>query len=491
MPDSDAGASSALSKGRSLRVLAATALRWSMGARLATQVIRWGVTLVVIRLLTPEDYGLLAMAMVVISFATLFNELGASAVIVRTPTLSRNEIGSLQGLVATLNLVLAAIVFLAAPFVSAFYGTDITMIVRVCCLMFLAYSIGIVQEALLIRAMDFKSRALVDTTSQLTGAMTTLALALLGHGVWALVVGMIVGRTINALGFLWLVPECYPWRLSPAELRPHVKYAGTMLLQRVVTWIPGHATTLIIGVLRGAAPLGLYHVGRDLAFMPLMKVGSVLNEVGFATYARSQDRMNGVSKALIKSVEFLSFVFVPYALLAIVLAPNAVAVVLGEQWLGLVPILQWMVVALPFRVLNIQLTAALNAAGHAGAGLRVQTASAILTTIGVAGGALWSIEAAAAGWAVAVPLVHVVALREAGRTLGLELRPLLKAYARSAVVGLVGAGAVLIAKPTVAESDPMFVLAILLLAGASAAIVGILAVDRRRFRQIVRFTRAR
>lgn len=480
-----------MSKAVSLRVAAATALRWSIGARFATQIIRWGATLLVIRLLTPEDYGLLAMTMVVISFATLFNELGAAAVIVRRHDLSPNEIGSLQGLVAALNLGLGLIVFLLAPYVSALYGSDITTILRACCLMFLAYSVGIVQEALLIRAMDFKSRALVETTAQVTGAVLTLGLALLGFGVWALVFGMLATRTLKALGFLRLVPERYPWRLSLADVRPHIGYAGTIALQRMVYWIPGNVTVMLIGILKGPALLGLYNVGKDLAFLPLNKLGSVLNEVGFATYARSQEKIDGVRNALEKSLAFVSFAFIPYALLGAALAPEAVAVVLGERWLPVVPIIQLMIVAVPFRALNVQLSEALNAAGDARGGLRIQLGFAILTTTCVAAGAFWSIETAAAGWAVAMPLVHALALREARRSLGLSLKPLWRPYGRSLAVGVAAVLAVLLARSALGPVDPVVAFPLLGVAGTALAVATVAILDRERLLDVARFARAR
>lgn len=480
-----------MSKAVSLRVAAATALRWSVGARFATQIIRWGATIVVIRLLTPEDYGLLAMTMVVISFATLFNELGAAAVIVRRHDLSPNEIGSLQGLVAALNLSLGIIVFLLASYVSALYGSDITTILRVCCLMFLAHSIGIVQEALLIRAMDFKSRALVETAAQISGAVLTLTLALMGFGVWSLVFGMLATRTLKALGFLRLVPERYPWRLSLADIRPHIGYASTIALQRIVYWIPGNVTVMLIGILKGPAPLGLYNVGKDLAFLPLNKLGSVLNEVGFATYARSQEKIDGVRKALEKSLAFVSFAFIPYALLGAALAPEAVAVVLGERWLPVIPIIQLMIVAVPFRALTVQLSEALNAAGDARAGLRIQLAFAGLTTTCVVAGAFWSIEAAAAGWAVSMPLVHAFALREARRSLGLSLKTLLWLYGRSLSVGIIAAGVVMLARQGLDDLTPLLVFASLTGTGAATGAVCMALLDRQRLSDIISFARAR
>ena len=421
-----------------LRIAAATALRWSIGARMATLVIGWAATLVVIRLLHPEDYGLMALVMVVITFATLFNELGASAVIVRTPNLSDNEIGSIQGLVAALNLSLAAAVFFVAPLVSAFYGADITALLRTASLLFVAYSIGIVQEALLIRAMNFKARALVETTAQLAHAAVTLTLALNGFGVWSLVLGLIVARMMKALGFLMLVPQRFPWRLVPGELRRHLAYCGSLTAQRLLYWLPDNVTTAAIGILAGPAKLGLFAVGKDLALLPLGKFGASLNEVGFATYSRAQAKVNGIKHSLEKSIAFVSFCLVPYAIVAAAIVPVAVPVVLGKQWILVIPIIQLILIAMPFRALNTQVLSAINAAGLARVGLQVQLVNSTLLVTFVTGGALWSIETAAAGWTIAMPAAHLFNLLQARRAFGMRVSLVCGYYWRSALIGLAG-----------------------------------------------------
>jgi len=472
-----------------LRVRAASALRWSIVGRIGTQIIRWAATLIVIRLLAPEDYGLMAMAMAVIAFAALFNELGANAVIVRNAGLSREEIGSIQGLVAVLNLTLGGILYAMAPLIAQLYESDVTAVLRGCCLVFPAFAVAIVQEALLIRDMDFRSRMLVETTAQLTGSLTALLLAWLGAAVWALVVGMIVTRMIMAAGFFLLVPERFPWRLDWRDLRPYIGFAAALSLQRAVSWLYVHFTTFVLGTFNSATLLGLYSIGKDLAFLPIDKFGSVLNQVGFATYARSQDFTKGIRRALEKSLDYLIFLFTPYAILGAVMAPIAIEAVLGEQWLAVVPMAQLFLIALPFRAFNTQLAEAFNAAGQAGVALQMHAANAVLALTCIISGSFWSIEGAAAGWAVAMPLAYANNLRIAKSALGLDTRRIMAAHLRPLACAGVAAAVTWSVALSIQLSSALLELAVMMTAGACTLITVMLLLDRTRMIELIRFLR--
>ena len=471
----------------SLRSRAATALRWSIAGRLITQVISWASTLVVIRLLAPQDYGLMAMAMGIISFAILFNTMGANAVIIRNKDLSDDEIGSLQGLVAVLNLGLGALIFLAAPVASHFYGTDVTTILRVCCLVFVSYAISVVQESLLIRALDFKSRTLAESTGQVAGALAALALAWLGAGVWALVISMITIRSVTAIGFLYVVKERFAWRLNWGDLRPHAGYASAMLVQRLLGWWPQNFTAVVIGAMRGPEQLGIYYVAQTLAFLPTAKFGGSISQVSFATYALSQERQDGVANALRKSLSFIAFVLFPYSIIGAAWMPVLLPIVLGETWRPAVLSVQLFLLALPFHTMNFQLTIAANASGDAGLALSARLVAAALTTaLVIAGGAI-SVEWAAGGWLVATPVAHFIMIAIINRAVPIRIGALLLIYAKPVAVGVAAALAA-VALQTMTISGYLYLdIAIQLVASLAVGTALAFVLDRERFKDIIAF----
>lgn len=481
MPDSSSS---------NIKKLAASGLRWAILARIGTQTVRWAATIVVIRLLTPDDYGMMAMAMAIISLAMLFNELGVRLVIIRHSNLSCSQIGSLQVFVAALNFFLFMLVVLAAPYASLIYDSDITSVLRACSLVFLTYAIGSVQETLLIRAMNFKKRAYAETTAQLAGSLVSLLLAFLGFGVWSLVLGLLTVRIISALSFYRFVPERYPWRFRYADISPFVGYAGAVSFQRILSWVPTHLIPMTLGIIGSQQALGLYVVGQNLSFLPLTKFGSAFQQVSVATYAKSQDKSQNVSGALQKSLCYLGSIFFPYSLFVIVIAPLAVVFVLGPLWVELVIFIQAMVLALPFRSFNLQLIAAINIIGDTKVGLSMSSVQAILPfTMVIAGSLGGGLVGAGLGWAISVPVAHGLCLWLSRRRLPIDATNLAVSYLRSIGVGIGVVIVILGAKKLLVLSHPMLQLAVLSVIGVFSFALLSLLINRRQITDVYRFIR--
>ena len=472
-----------------IKKLAAAALRWAIFARIGVQIIRWSATIIVIRLLTPNDYGTMAMAMAVVAFASLFNELGVRLVIVRHAGLTTSQIGSLQVFVAGLNILLCLIAMLTAPYASLLYGHDITDVLRICALTFLTYAIGFVQESLLVRVMDFKKRAYAETASQLGGSIVSLLLAFFGFGVWALVVGFLTVRTISAALFYHYVPKRYPWRFRYTDIQPFIGYASGLSLQQFIAWVPTHLIPMVIGIIHNQHMLGFYVVGQNLSFLPLTKFGSAFQQVGIATYAKSQTETQQVTGALRKSLCYLSSIFFPYMFFVIVIAPLAVEVVLGPTWFELTTFIQIMVLALPLRACNLQLIAAVNVIGDTKVGLKINAIQAVLSFTMVIAGSFSGLAGAAFGWALSVPITHALGIWLTRHCLPMGIWDLILAYLRPATVGI---GIVIIiasALPLTEQFRPFLQLAIMSVLGVVGFVLLSLIINRSQFMEIVRFIR--
>ncbi len=167
---------------------AVSALKWSAISKVVGQLVSWAVTVLVIRLLSPDDYGLIAISAVIISIFTSIAELGLGASIVQSRAISKNELEKLAGALLALNLGLGLIVGLAAPLAGALFNDSrLIDVVRVSALQFLFNAAATVPQSMVYREMRFKWLAFVDLASGLMTSLITLALAWRGAGVWALV----------------------------------------------------------------------------------------------------------------------------------------------------------------------------------------------------------------------------------------------------------------------------------------------------------------
>src|SRR3989442_13120486 len=190
-----------------LRQQILSGLRWSAGVRLASQLFTWAVTLVVVRLLSPEDYGLLSMAMVVVGFLYMFAEFGMGPAVVQKSEISELELRKVFGLIVVIHGSLCILLALAAPLIAAFFAEPrLVVLIRALSVLFLISAFQVMPDALLQRRMEFRRRSLNDFAGAICGSVTTLIGALLHWGVWALVAGTFVTQAWKSIGLNRIMP---------------------------------------------------------------------------------------------------------------------------------------------------------------------------------------------------------------------------------------------------------------------------------------------
>ncbi|HKE93126.1 MAG TPA: oligosaccharide flippase family protein, partial [Povalibacter sp.] len=168
----------------------ASALKWTGLAKGVGQVVSWGVTLIVLRLLAPADYGLIAIVSVIIALLASVAELGLGASVIQSANLRPEELAAVSGLVVLCNIAIGVLLALCAPLFAWFYGEPrLTALIQVASLSFAFFALNTVPQALAYRDMNFKWLAMVELTGVLVSGVATLILALFGFGVWALLLG--------------------------------------------------------------------------------------------------------------------------------------------------------------------------------------------------------------------------------------------------------------------------------------------------------------
>jgi len=187
-------------------------LRWSVSARFAGQLFNWAVTIIVIRLLNPADYGLMAMATVFSAFLYLFNTLGLDAILVQKKDLQEIDRRRVFGAVIMTNLIIFFGLMVSAPFIADFFGESrLISIIRIEALSFLIAIFETLPIAKLERDIAFKHRSIVEFCSMLISSTSTLVLAYHGYGVWALVYGSLIYSASNTFGLNIIAPSwCLP-----------------------------------------------------------------------------------------------------------------------------------------------------------------------------------------------------------------------------------------------------------------------------------------
>jgi O-antigen/teichoic acid export membrane protein len=302
-------------------------------------------TLILARLLAPEDFGLLAIATVAVGLLLSVTDLGMTPALIQRADVSDREYDVAWNVNAVRAVAVSAILFAFAPGIAALFAEPRAAGV----LAFLAFrplveASGSIKLVGLIRLLDHRRLAIVALAAAVID--TIVAVALASHiGVWALVAGTLSGAIVSAAASHVIAPYRPRVVLAADTLRPLTRYGRWIFLTGVVAIAANAAVQLLIARRLGTAELGLYVLATRLGFLPSEIAGQVVGEVAFSVYARLQDDRARVARAFRSILVGLATMLVPASVLLVILAPWLVRVVLGDRWQGSESMIQLLVLA--------------------------------------------------------------------------------------------------------------------------------------------------
>lgn len=422
----------------SLRSQALSGFRWTASVRLASQLITWGITLAVIRLLTPADYGLLAMATVFVSFLSMFSELGLGAAVVQKADVDEPLLRRVFGVILVIHFSLAALLVLAAPLIAGFYDEPrVIPVIRALSLQFVLAGFAVIPDAQLQRKMEFRNRSLLDLCNAVLASLTTLSLALAGAGVWALVVGSLISQLGKTVGLNWLSPFSRWPDFSLTGMRSLLRFGGSFTAIQVFWMFLSQIDILICAKWLGNEILGIYSVAMHLASLPSQRLSGLVNQVAFPTFSRMQHDLHKVGENVLMGTRVLSFFAFPVLWGMSSIAPEIVQVILGAKWAASTVPLQVLALIIPLRMVANFVATAIQGVGRSDIVLRnVIWASLLMPPafiIGVNEGGLLGLCLA---WLVVSPLVFLQGMMRGLPVLQLRLVQLAIAMLPAAVASL-------------------------------------------------------
>lgn len=312
---------------------------WTAASRLGNQGIQFAASLVLARLLTPSDYGTMASVYILTGFAILFFELGLTSTVVALRDPTQEDLSTVFWINALGGVVFTGLLAGAGPLVAdLFSDPKLRTLTPIVGLAFL-FGLGSVHNALLQRQLRFKTIAVIAVVTTLLGMATTITLAALGVGVYALAIGPIV-TSIAASVLSWAL---VPWRptgfISRASLPRLWAFSGGQLGYNVVNYWGRNADNFLIARYVGDASLGFYNKAYSLMLLPVQQVGGVLGRVMFPALAAMRDDRERVSAGYRRSLRLVNLITVPVLVGMAATAPGLVPLLWGDQWLPAVPLL--------------------------------------------------------------------------------------------------------------------------------------------------------
>ncbi len=450
---------------------------WAYGAFVGGRILTLAATVVLARVLTPEDFGLVALAITMMALLEGVSDLGLSTALAISPEAKlerRAQTVFVTSLILgfTLSVVIAALSPLAAGF---FNEPELAGLATALGFNFFIGSLGSTQFAMAQKRLDFRSRTFAEIAEVITRGVLSIALALAGFGAWSLVLGYLAGTTVRVIA-LWMLVDFRPtMRVDRTDLREMIGYAGTISGVNVVATVIANIDYVFVGRVLGAASLGLYTIAFRLPELLVLNVSMVAAQVLVPAFSSVEPEELG--RTFLVSLRYTLLVALPLALGLAILAEPIVLTLFGEQWTAAASVMPILVIYAFAVTVGVPAGAVYKGTGRAGILLALG-----LVRLALLVGALvlfvseGTVAAALCQAAVAVA-AEIVGIGLASRLLGVGLGTISRAVA-PLLVAAAGMAGVLFGLDLLIEGN-LASLAVAAPAGALTylALVAVLAPD--------------
>lgn len=347
-----------------LRAVVLSSLAWTASIKYIAQGFSWICFLLIVRILDPADFGLMAEASLIIGFLSMMGELGVGAALIQKDDLSADEIARNFGLLLVVNGALCGLLLAGAPLIASYFNEPrLVPMLQVLSAIFILMALYALPQAALMREMEFKARSLIELLAAVSSSLTTLAAAYWGGGVWALVWGSLVLHLMFMVGYSVASSQRIWPQFSLVGMNRFISFGGYFTAERMVWYFSTKADIFIGGKFMPSNALGFYSVAMSLASLPLEKLTPILSQVAFPAFAKIQNDAQKVGAYFMKAVRLFANVVFPVCGGIIVAAPEGIRLILGDKWIELVVPLQLLALIVPLRCIGVLYSPALNGLG--------------------------------------------------------------------------------------------------------------------------------
>lgn len=345
--------------------------RWSIMIRTVAQIINWAVTIIVVRFISSSDYGLNAMLETPLEILFLISTFGLDVALVRLKAINMDQLRTAFGWLLFINGMLFLAYFLGSALIAEYFNEPrLAPLAQVLAFVFLLVPFRVIPNALLDRELKFKLKAFAELTSSITAAITTLSLAIMGAGVWALIIGLLTNRLLLAI----ILMALQPWFLTPSldvtKAREMIAFGGTMTLAGAVATTGYMLPVIVAGPELGSEALGIFVISLQFALLPLAKIMPVVNPIIFPAFSKFQGQPKAVASYMEKSIGIAALVLLPPLIGLACIAEEFVVTIMGEKWLPAILPLALLSLCIPFRGLTSFIRQVIGGVGYANLALK-------------------------------------------------------------------------------------------------------------------------
>jgi len=369
-------------------------LFWSGFERIGQQGIQFIVSIILARLLLPEQFGLIAMLTIFMAVAQSFIDSGFGSALIQKQDANHLDECSIFYFNILVSFLAAGVLFLAAPWIAAFYKIPLLVpLTRVLSLNLIINAFGIIQTTLLTKRVDFKTQMKVSVIASVLSGSIGVTMAYQGYGVWSLIAQSIGSNLFRTILLWFFLPWRPSWIFSLVSLRTMFAYGSKLLFSGWIGLLFNNVYLIIIGRFYTPTDLGFYTRANSIQKIPVMNISGSVGSVTFPVFSSVQRDRPRLKRGVRKALTAMATVNFPLMLGLTVVAQPAVHVLLTDKWLPCVPYLQLFCISgllYPLHVINLNV---LLAQGRSDLHFRLGILKTILLLISIAITYRWGILA--------------------------------------------------------------------------------------------------
>ncbi|HYI21844.1 MAG TPA: lipopolysaccharide biosynthesis protein [Candidatus Limnocylindrales bacterium] len=467
----------------------ARGLTWTLIDTWGSQLLGLIVFVLLARLLTPVDFGLVALASVFVAFAQLLVDQGLGDALIQRQSLTRRQIDTAFWVaVLTGALLTVGTILLAGPIATLLGEPAIEPIIQALSLTFVAVALNSIQMGLLRREMKFRSLAVRKLLAVGIGGAVGIAMAVMNYGAWALVGQQLVAAGVSVIA-LWTVS---PWRpgfhFSRADFRQLFAFGINVVAGDLLNFLSRNVDRLLIGAFLGPTLLGFYAVAYRILDTSQVLLVNAARKLAFPVFSRLQNDRDRMRRAYSRVTRALAVIILPgYIGLALV-APEAVVFIFGAEWAESGPVAAILFLIGPVLTVQLFSGALLNAVGHPEVTFRIRLITAIVNVIGfvIAVAVFQEITAVAAAYVIRGYLLMPLIMLWLKKYAGIPISAHLGELRSPALATIVMSTAVVAVKLVLTGNVSTFVLlAAETITGVVTFLLAIIVIDRALLNEVV------
>lgn len=357
-------------KEKSVKQRAALGLIWKLMEKAGTQVIQFAISVVLARLITPEEYGIVGLLTIFMALSDVVIQQGLATALVQKSDADSIDFSSVYWANLVIACLLYLIMFLLAPLVASFYSEpSLIPIMRVLSLGVVIGSLGSVHYTIMVKRLEFRKSFFSGLSNSLVYGFVGIILAVNGAGVWALVIGNLSGKVASAIVYQITVKWRPEWKFSLGRVHKLFRFSSKLLITNSVNTVMNNIHAVVIGRYFPKADLGFYQRGQQIPQTLLVAIDGSLSEVLYPTFSLIKEDKAAVKSAVRRAVKISMFLILPILAGLFAVSESLTLVLFTERWIASVPFMQLSCIVCLFWPLAVR-EQAINAMGYSAATMK-------------------------------------------------------------------------------------------------------------------------